>query len=76
MKEYDIWVEGSITSGGDATSARILASKIRAKTFKEACLIISKTSLVRSRGYFDLDRLTFWGCQLYDNEEDARRFLG
>lgn len=66
MNKYEIWVEGFLINGG---SGRACFYGIHeGKNFKEACIRCFKDHTT-----FDKDRLTLWGCRIFDNEADARR---
>ena len=74
MIDFDIWIEGHHAQGSRSTAKKIAA--IKAATFKEACVEFSKTPKAKGFGNFDAERLTFWGCRLFDNEESARGSFG
>lgn len=70
--KYQVWMEGFRVMEGSATAEFL--GEYEADTFKEAC-----KKAVRDKGYekaYDADYNTVWGCFLYDNETDARRFFG
>ena len=69
MKEYEIWSEGYAATGESAPAH--LHGKQEAESFFEACLIFFKGSYL-----FNVDRMTYWGCRLFDNETDARKSFG
>lgn len=75
MKKYDIWIEG-YRATGDISDASSVISGIKATSFREACILFSKTEKAKGYGVFDEEELSFWGCRLYDNETDARRIFG
>lgn len=68
---WEIWMEGYSATGEHAT-ASCVGTRVPARTFREAC--------IKTYGYdnnlFDPERLTFWGCRLFDNEADAREGFG
>ncbi|UOE58024.1 hypothetical protein [Cytobacillus oceanisediminis] len=70
---FQIWSEGFETNGekGQAT----LHGVGFGKDFKEACQYYARHNPVFEKN-FDSDRMTYWGCRLFDNEEDARRTFG
>lgn len=69
MPIFHIWSEGYVVSG-DSDCARCQAS-IEAETFRDACKMY-----YGGNKYFDAERLTYWGCRLFDNEQDARKAYG
>lgn len=69
---FEIWSEGYACTG--ESSRAIHFGRCFGKTFKEAC--IKFFSYRDDKSCFDPERMTFWACRLYDNEEDARRSFG
>ena len=69
-KEYEIWSEGYQTTGDSGTAC--FHGKVIASSFKEACI----KHFGLSNHLFDEDNLSFWGCRLYDNEQEARKSFG
>lgn len=77
LREYEVWSEGYLCSGMEGIPATAqFHGKSRATSFKEACDKWAETLTPDSKSCYDRDRLSFWGCRLYDNETDARKFLG
>lgn len=72
MSKYNIWVEGYLVSGmeGRPQGASFVAS-VEAESFSEACKKFYKNDPL-----FNEEHLTNWGCQLYDNEAEARKSFG
>jgi len=70
---YAIWMEGFRVMEGDGTAS--LLGHVYAKSFQEACDNWAKTH-EDFRQLYDPARLTYWGCKLFDNEEEARRNYG
>jgi len=71
-KTFSIWAEGYQATGehGGAT----WYGHARGVTFKDACISLFKT---HPEGHlFDPERLTYWGCRLFDNEGSARASFG
>lgn len=66
---YAIWSEGyrATSEVGDAT----FHGEAKGTSFKDAC-----ENFFKKDPYFDAVRLTYWGCELFDNEEDARKSFG
>lgn len=72
-RDIQIWAEGYRASG-DSSGATYMGTEF-ASSLKEACDMLAK----RDQGfakYYDSKRLTHWGCELFDNEADARRHFG
>ena len=65
---YKIWRQGfeRETYGGPIH----FYGEVEASSFQEACNIFFKNN-------FDYDaiKLTLWNCRLFDNEEDAKKFI-
>lgn len=70
---WEIWSEGYRVTGNSAGAQfHGTVDKCVAKTFKEACNIIFRGQ----EGNYDPMRLTLWGCELFDNEKDAKKGFG
>ena len=69
MKEYEVWCEGYLATGESGTAS--LIGKVKAKSFYEACV-----ELCSKNEYFNKERLTIWGCNLYPTEKEARKHFG
>jgi hypothetical protein len=72
MKTFDIWAEG-FRATGESGGATYFGTA-EAPTFKDACILLFEGRT--DRVYFDADRLTYWGCKLFDNETDAQKAFG
>jgi hypothetical protein len=70
--EWSVWMEG-YRATGDQSPARYLG-EWPGETFSDACAAWADST--RSSGSFDRERLTYWGCRLFDNEQDARKAFG
>ncbi len=73
MKIWQIWSEGYAVTG-QAGKAH-LHGETEAETFNDACLTLAKRDGKFAK-YFDPQRMTFWGCRLFDNEAEARKSFG
>lgn len=71
MKIFEIWQEGFLIQGMDSPAGASYIGRFKAETFKEACV-----KAFGENEYFSPEYLTFWGCKLYDNEEEARKAFG
>lgn len=72
-KTYEVWIEG-YRATVDHADASLLGS-CEAESFSEAC---DKVLFDRKMNDFNFNRekLTYWGCGLFDNEKDAREHFG
>jgi hypothetical protein len=68
-KLYEVWEEGYIITGNSAPAHK--RGEVEATSFQEACDI-----LLKDNTDYNSERLTVWGCKLYDNEADARKSFG
>lgn len=80
-KVWEVWAEGYHVTGCEGIPVPAnLVGRVRAATFDDAVrAIIDETTSIRERSYFTKhpDGIwTQWGCQLFDNEKDARRSFG
>jgi hypothetical protein len=72
---YSVWAEGYAATG-ERGGAQLLG-RADGATFREACVNLFKSKHELQGGaYFDAANLTYWGCQLYDNETSARKAFG
>ena len=72
-KEFAIWSEGYASTGGSAGAHYHGIGKGR--TFREACENFFKDR-AEDKKYFNAKDLTYWGCKIYDNEDDASKTFG
>ncbi|EEJ5117664.1 TPA: hypothetical protein N2G45_002882 [Salmonella enterica] len=72
MQRYQVWSEGYEATGNKA-GAKLLG-EAEAENFQQACEKIFQDS--NRVQHFDRQRLTYWGCRLFDNEPDARKSFG
>lgn len=73
IRTFDIWAEG-YRATGDFSRANHLG-KSKGRTLKEACDNLAATNPVFNM-YYDAERLTYWGCKIFDNEAEARLTFG
>lgn len=71
--QYAIWAEGYNATG--QRSGAIYLGSGTGKNFKEACLHFARMAPDFNK-HFDAERMTYWGCKLFDNEADARKSYG
>lgn len=67
--KYEVWREGFRITG--CWSNASLVGECEANSFAEAC-----EKLLGRSSTFNRERLSDWGCKLYDNEKDARQSFG
>ena len=70
MAVYDVWAEG-YNATSNRGRARLMGNQIEADSFREACDFALKDSK-----FFDKAKLSFWGCRLFETEEEARESFG
>jgi hypothetical protein len=73
MKNFEIWSEGFRATGEWGTAT--YHGSCEGDSFKQVCILFATHNLNFAK-YFDPDRMTFWGCKLFDNEYDARNRFG
>ena len=71
MAHWNIWSEGFVAWPNMRVSAQLYFRDIKGNTFKEACETVLDGCTV-----YDAQKNTLWGCQLFDNENDARKHFG
>lgn len=75
MKTFEVWCEGYRATGNSNTHQ--LVGTAEAETFKEACdIVFSKDEDEYSRSLYNPERLTHWGCRLFDNASEAAEAFG
>ena len=73
MPEFEIWMEGYEATGNSAHAS--YEGSFEAKSFRAACKMWANEKPDRLK-YFDAKDLDYWGCRLFDNEDDARKLCG
>lgn len=73
MRDFDIWCEGYVATG--QSSGAMLLGHAKGEDLKQACINFAKQDK-EFAGYFSEDRMTYWGCRIFDNGSDARRSFG
>lgn len=69
MIEFEVWSEGYVITGNSGQAH--MMGKIKANSFQEAC-----DKLLLNDKYYNSERLSYWGCKLYDNRADASKSFG
>ena len=73
--KFQLWTEGYQATGSKACATYY--GEFEAKTFRDAVIKFKATvESEQTRETIDTERLTFWGCKFFDNEEDARKSFG
>lgn len=73
-RTYEVWSEGYAATGESAPAR--FHGKFKGVTFKDAVESYINTLSPDSRKSFNGERLTYWGCRFFDNEQDARKSFG
>ena len=73
-KQYEIWCEGFVTM--ESKSGAQLLGKVRSTSFKSAVVEFFNRHDKTVNNYFDEKNMRFYGCELFDNEADARKTFG
>lgn len=73
MKKFNIWSEG-YRATGDWADAQFHGLS-EGDSFEQACIRFAKENAWFDK-WFHPEKMTFWGCKLYDNEVDARKRFG
>ena len=71
--KVDVWAQGYRTNG-DSGSAHFWGS-VEAEDLAGACKILASVDNQFKKN-FEPERMTWWGCRLFDNETDARKTFG
>lgn len=73
MGVYNLWMEGFACTGNFGTAQPL--GLVEAETFESA---VKKRMAIYpdSEKYFNPEKLTYWGCGIFDNEADARKVFG
>ena len=74
VKSFDIWIEGYAATG-DRAQAEYLG-KSSGTSFQKACEAILIKLGRKTKGLYNPELNTYWGCKFYDNEKDARKYFG
>lgn len=75
MKTFQVWTEGY--SATDESSGAVFHGEFDGETFTDAVIAWRNTLTDEySVKCVDLDRMRFWGCRFFDNEQDARKSFG
>ena len=76
MRQFQVWAEGYAATGEYAPAT--LRGVYEAETFDDAVRQHIKTTPEEAHFYRQHDdgHWSYWACRLYDNESDARKFLG
>lgn len=74
--KYEIWMEGYAATGESGTAQKL--GEFEAESFDDAVELLLRNG--DHKKYYRRSDITgnhlIWGCTLYDNEKDARRYFG
>lgn len=73
VKEFEIWSEGFEVMEGRGLA--MCHGKLTASSFKEACDKLAEIDKGFNL-YYSPEKMTYWGCRLFDNEMQARESFG
>ena len=68
--KFEIWQEGYRATGNQASARKL--GEADGDDFKAACIEFALENPEWAK-HFDSERMTHWGCRLFDNEADARK---
>ncbi len=78
MKSYELWMEGYVINGNRGT-AQFLGC-YTASSFRNAVLIYFDLEYLEKdeleTDMIDIDTLSYWGCRIFDSEQEARKTFG
>lgn len=74
MNTYEVWTEGFATNG--QRQGATFHGLFEGHNFKEAVISFYDSANEKTKSCIDIDRMTFWGCRFFDNEDDARKSFG
>lgn len=75
LNEYEIWCEGYAATGHRGQA--FCFGKAHGENFREACRAFFRVEIAAGKFHtYDPAENRYWGCQLYDNETDARKTFG
>ena len=74
MKSFDVWMEGYRVMEGSGTAK--FYGTYAAESFPEACKQAMIDHKMYGDGFYNSEENTYWGCNFYDNERDARKYFG
>lgn len=74
--KFQLWMEGYRVQ--EASEGAKHLGEFEGSTFEDACRAWNETQEPRLRSYFGEHggRPAWWGQRIFDNEADARKFLG
>jgi hypothetical protein len=79
MKKYQIWIEGYCATGGGAKAKRLTRENEdtlwEGETFQVACENALRI-LEWDMSCYNPEHNSYWACEFFDNEADARKHFG
>lgn len=76
IKHYAVWMAGFMVQGDGAPTKAMFLGSYEATNFFAACMQAIAAKGWNKTGLYDAKANTYRGCQLYDNETDARKSFG
>ncbi len=74
-KLWDVWIEGFVVNGSREPAKYL--GQTEALSFRDAAEhVLQRCGFIINPPIFDRQRLTYYGCRLFDNEADARASFG
>lgn len=73
VAKFSVWIEG-YQGSGDRQLAHLLGAA-EAETFADAAKAVIEEQKMNDE-HWSPDKLSYWGCRLFDNESDARKSSG
>lgn len=79
MKLWSVWIEGFYATGEHGTAS--YHGEWEGETFADACAAFAAvhddgTYAGPDYKLFNPQKLSWWSCQMFDNEADARKLCG
>ncbi len=74
MKSYELWMEGFEVTGS-SSKAEFLGC-YTAPSFRDAVLKWNEEQSDYDHYFVDPDSLSYWGCRIFDSEQEARKSFG
>lgn len=72
-RKFDVWSEGHAATGGGGPAMHWGSGMAHSLT--QMCEFVAQCNPTFA-AHFDSERMTWWGCKLFDNEADARKAFG
>lgn len=76
MTKFEVWSEGYHGLGTSVASPASSHGVWPGKDFGDACQNWVNSLPTTEQGFFDRDKLTYWGSHLFSTEAEARKSFG